>query len=317
MSASLVCLSLSAFTLAASSVSGAVTATLPWLDRLSAALKARHQVSLWLALASLPSCMAAIAVGTSFLPAVGIGQDHCLTHGSHHPHLCPHHAGAPPGWALMLLSLLLGVRVLVVLTALVRDLRLSGTTSDTLAQVSDRYAEALVFPGADPQAFVLGVVRPRIHLSHGLVNLGNDMLAPVLAHERVHAARRDPLWRALAPVLAIGHLPSTMKALQKRLYAAQELAADAEAATTLRGGRPQLAAALVFLARFSGVTALGPSFTQGDLPGRVHALLDERGPTPAWLARSLVFFAVALLAAVGALAQPIHHLLETVLGALS
>src|SRR5690606_4932593 len=106
-------------------------------------------------------------------------------------------------------------------------LRLSRDTSCALAQASDSRDDVLVFPSDEPQAFVLGALRPRVYVSRGLLSLGRNVLEPVLAHERVHARRRDLLWRALCPMLGVGHWPSVASALRARLATAQEMAADA------------------------------------------------------------------------------------------
>lgn len=317
MSMSLIVLCLAAFAMVAVLVSGIVELTLPYLDRFAAQLSPRHRARLWLGLAGLPSLLAMLAVGASFLPAMGIGHDHCLAHAPHHPHLCPHHLGDAPGVALVFIALLLAVRLVQVLAELGRGLLSSRETSHNLAQASELHADALVFPSAEPQAFVLGALRPRVHVSRGLLALGRDLAEAVLAHERVHARRRDLLWRALCPVIAVAHLPSTMASLRARLSTAQELAADAEAAQTLPDGQYKIAEALVLLARISRAPSPGISFVQGDLETRVRTLLAGRRGFPAWPARALLLTVLVLAAALAAAHDLIHHGLETLLGALS
>jgi Zn-dependent protease with chaperone function len=317
VSVSLVILCLAAFAMVAVLVSGVVGAALPWIDRFAAKLSPRHRARLWLGLAALPSVVAALAVGASFLPAMGIGHDHCLAHGPHHPHLCPHHLGAAPGIVLVFIALVLSARLVHVLASLGRNIQLSRDTSSSLAEASDVYSGAFVFPSDEPQAFVLGTFWPRVHVSAGLLALGRDIVEPVLAHERVHARRRDLLWRTIFPVIAVGHLPTTTESLRLRLCAAQEMAADAEAADTLHGGPLKIAEALLVLARASRVPAPGISFTGGDLKSRVHALLEGRSRFAAWPARALLLSALVLPALLGASHDLIHHGLETLLGALS
>jgi hypothetical protein len=323
VSASLLILCLAAFALVAVLVSGLVGATLPFLDRWSLRLAPRQRVRLWLGLAALPSVVAILAVLVSFLPALGIGHDHCLAHGPHHPHLCPHHVGGAPGVVLVFVVALLALRLVHVTVELVRGLRASGGTSRALAQVSDSHDGVVVFPSDQPQAFVLGVLRPRVHMSRGLLALGRDVVEPVLAHERVHARRRDLLWRALCPVFAAGHVPSVAASLQSRIAAAQEMAADLEAADSMPHGRIKLAEALVRLARLArpaSTPSLGISFAHGNLEARVHALLDDRRghpAWPAWPARALLLAGLFVPVAVAAAHDLIHHGLETLLGALS
>jgi Zn-dependent protease with chaperone function len=50
-------------------------------------------------------------------------------------------------------------------------------------------------PVAAPLAFTIGLLRPRIYLSSGLIDLlDDDELLAVLCHELVHVQRRDNLW---------------------------------------------------------------------------------------------------------------------------
>lgn len=313
----LVVLCLAAFAMVAVVVSGFVEVARPFVDRVAAKLSPRHRARFWIGLAAVPSLIGLLAVGASFLPAMGIGHDHCLAHDPHHPHLCPHHLGGAPGIVLVFIALLFSLRAVHLLIAFGRGVRLSRKTSGTLAQASDLYADALVFHSEEPQAFVLGTLRPRVHVSRGLLALGPDIVEPVLAHERVHARRRDLLWRALFPVIAVGHLPSTTESLRVRLFAAQEMAADAEAAETLSEGRFKIAEALILLARISRAPSPGVSFTHGDLKTRVHALLEGHHRLSPWPTRVLLLSALALSTALGASYDLIHHGLETLLGALS
>ena len=317
MSGSLLILCLAAFALVALVISSALGAALPWLDRLALLIAPRHRARLWLGLAALPSAVAAMAVSVSFLPAIGFGHDHCLAHGPHHPHLCPHHVGGAPGIVLVAVAALIAFRFLQVVVELVRGLRLSDGTSRSLAEASDNRDGVFVFPSDEPQAFVLGSLRPRVHVSSGLWALGHDVVEPVLAHERVHAGRRDLLWRALCPFLAAGHLPSVTAAIRSRLSTAQEMAADVEAAEALHNGRLKIAEALVMLAKLTRNPSPGLSFTQGDLKARVHALLENRRAHPAWPARVLMIGGLVVPIAVGLAHDLIHHGLETLLGALS
>jgi hypothetical protein len=316
MTWSLFVLCLAAFAMVALLSSIATGAVLPGFDRLALAMTPRRRARLWLALAALPGAAAALAVLVSLLPALGFGSDHCLEHGAHHPHLCPHHVGAAPGIVLVAVAVLAVARAMHVAFGFVRALRLSYATSRALAEASDRRDGVLVFASEEPQAFVLGALRPRIHASHGLFALDEDVVAPVLAHERSHAGHRDLLWRALCPVFGAGHLPSVGWALGVRLAAAQEMAADFEAAEALPDGRLKVAEALVTLAKLR-TPAAGLAFTQGDIEARVVALLEPRCVHASWPARVLVAGFLALPVAAGLAHDVVHHGLETLLGALS
>jgi hypothetical protein len=132
VSVSLLVLCLTAFAMVAIPLSALLAVALPGLDRLVATLPPRHRARLWLGLAALPSVAAALAVGAALLPALGFGHDHCLSHGPHHPHLCPHHLGAAPGIVLVLIALLPSLRLLQSVAALGRGIRLSRDASGTL-----------------------------------------------------------------------------------------------------------------------------------------------------------------------------------------
>lgn len=315
---SLVILCFAAFAMVAVLASCVAHFALPWLDRLAMRIAPRHRVRLWLGVAALPSLVGLLALTVSFLPAMGIGHDHCLAHDPHHPHLCPHHLGAAPGIVLIFIAMLLAVRVAQVLTTFIRALHLSRDTSATLAEASEHHDGVLVFPSNEPQAFVLGTLRPRVHISRGLLALGRDTVAAVIAHERVHARHRDLLWRAVSPVLAVGHLLATTTAIRARLAAAQEMAADEEAADAMPGeGRLKIAEALVMLAQLARTPSPGISFTHGDLQTRVRALLERRRHHATWPARLLLVTLLLVPTLVGASHDFIHHGLETLLGALS
>ncbi len=56
---------------------------------------------------------------------------------------------------------------------------------------------------AAPSAFCAGALRPRVYITDSLVQLLNPLaLAAVIAHERAHARRRDPLRRSLLAALS-------------------------------------------------------------------------------------------------------------------
>lgn len=317
MTASLFILCLSAFAIIAAAISLLCLAALPWLDRLALGIIPRYRARLWLGLLAAPATLGLLAVVASFLPALGIGHDHCLSHAPHHPHLCPHHLGDMPGVVLVVLAAVVVLRVGNALTGLVRGLLLCRATAADLALASERYADVVVLPSEKVQAFVLGALRPRVHISRGVLAFDSDIVAAVLAHERAHADHRDLLWRALSPLFAVGHLPGVTDLLVGRLVMAQELAADAEAAASLHGGRLGLAEALVFMARRAECPALGLSFTHGDLKARVRALLEESPVSSPWMPRLLLMGALFVPLLFGVAHEPVHHALETLLGVLS
>src|SRR5262249_17659102 len=142
----------------------------------------------------------------------------------------------------------------------------------------------LVLPIEEPQAYVLGILKPRVYVSQGLLEQANeDDLASVLAHERAHAARRDPLRRLIASLGLVLHLPGIAHLLGRLLTRTQEMAADADAARVV-GDRVRVAESLVRFARLRGPSrAVAVEFGSGDLEARVKELLDthqRRGGLP-------------------------------------
>ena len=317
MMLNLIVLCLAAFAIVATTVSVMVWLALPWFNRIAARIDPRSSVHMWLGLAVLPAAIAIVAVVVSFLPILGIGHDHCLVHGNHHPHLCIHHVTHAPGILLVFVAALLALRAMYLLARLFRDLYISLRTSAELAEVCDHYPGALVFPAMEPQAFVIGALRPRVYLSRGLLALGREVVEPVLAHEQVHTRKHDLLWRLLCPLVAIGHVPGVASALSVRLATHQEMAADAEAATTLANGRLRIAEALIKLAQLYRAPFPGISFVQGNIQARVHALLEEHKTTSVWPAHILLVCALAVTVTLGFSHDLVHHALETVLGTLS
>jgi Zn-dependent protease with chaperone function len=143
-----------------------------------------------------------------------------------------------------------------------------------------------VLATADAFAVTHGLLRPRILLSTGLVEaLDKAELTAVLAHERHHLRRRDPL-RLLAARLLAGYgwyLP-LLRWWAQRLALRRELAAD-HAATT-RAGVAAVAGALLKLADLPTPAAVAAINPMGNLPDRI-AQLEGQAPAPrlrlAWL----------------------------------
>jgi BlaR1 peptidase M56 len=141
-----------------------------------------------------------------------------------------------------------------------------------------------------PQAFCIGLLRPRIYVSRAALELlGDAERAAVLAHESHHARRRDPLRLLVARALAEGlfFLPAVRR-LPERYAALAELAAD-QAATAGAGGRRALASALLAFDEHPSPAAVGIA------PERVEHLLGQR---PRWeLPTLLLLGALATIAA--------------------
>lgn len=144
--------------------------------------------------------------------------------------------------------------------------------------VRDRVAVAgepvIVIDSRRAEAFCSGYLKPRVYVSHAaLTRLSRDELEAVIAHERHHEARRDPLRLLLVRVLRDGlfFLPA-MHRLTERYGALAELAAD-EAAVRAKGRRTLASALLAFGEGHASDAAVGIA------PERVDQLL---GRPPAW-----------------------------------
>jgi hypothetical protein len=126
-----------------------------------------------------------------------------------------------------------------------------------------------------PQAFCAGLLRPRVYFSTGALELLDEpALAAVLAHERHHARRHDPLRLACGRVLAAGlfFIPA-MRGLVQRQHALAEINADEAAVLSAGGDRAALAGAMLSFSQASDADALGID------PERIDYLLGDR---PQW-----------------------------------
>jgi Zn-dependent protease with chaperone function len=109
------------------------------------------------------------------------------------------------------------------------------------------HPDVTVLADANPQAFCVGYLRPRIYISAGAVELlSPDELEAVLLHERQHQLARDPLRLACARVLnrALFFLPALIP-LSDRYVELAELRADDAAVRGAAGDRGPLASALL------------------------------------------------------------------------
>jgi Zn-dependent protease with chaperone function len=124
----------------------------------------------------------------------------------------------------------------------------------------------------EPVALCAGYVRPRVHVSRGLIEeLSAAELRAIVAHERHHLRRRDPLRRLLARALADGFFFIPMlRRSSERYVALGELAADQAAVATLNHRGPLAAALLKFSEH-----ELPPSPVAGIDPERVDQLLGD------------------------------------------
>jgi hypothetical protein len=200
--------------------------------------------------------------------------------------------------AIVVLLLAAGGLIVLALAggALARELaagrRLRRLLADRVCDVLPGGEQVLAEP--KPWAFCTGLVHPRVYVTSGAVDaLDADALAVVLAHERHHARRYDPLRLATARVLAraLFFVPG-LDGVLRRAGLLSELGADESAvACDPVAGRPALARAIL-------------GFGGGVEPERVDRLLGlpVDGVGFPLLLSLVALAAVALFAAVALLA---------------
>jgi Zn-dependent protease with chaperone function len=205
--------------------------------------------------------------------------------------------------AIVILTLaLLGAIVMVIVIArATRELNATRRFARRLAAGRHQpVKDAFVIDDPRPQAFCVGLLRPRVYLTTGaLAILDEEALAAVLTHERHHARRRDPLRLAASRVLVRGlfFLPGLAE-LGSQRETLGEINADQAAINETPANRSALARAML-------------SFTASPVAegsvGIDHARVDHLlGEPPSWqfptLMVVLAVFVLALVAAVAVLA---------------
>jgi hypothetical protein len=159
--------------------------------------------------------------------------------------------------------------------------------------------DVLVIVDERPRAFCTGLLRPRVYVSTGAVALLDELaLRAVLAHERHHARRHDPLRLAAGRVIAgaLFFVPG-IRDLVERESSLLELGADESAMSAGPEHRSALARAMLCFAERSE-----PGDPTGIDPERVDHVLGE---PPSWRFPFMVCLSagsvLALLAAAGVL----------------
>ena len=206
------------------------------------------------------------------------------------------------GW---LLFAAIGISASFVIARIVRSLwRLRGAARriNNLRQVSEASqvsgVNCRVYEDSRPLAFCAGLLRPEIFVSRSAVQeISPDVLRVVMAHERHHQTRRDPLRRALAKALADGFffLP-ILGPLGQKYLALSEVRADQAASASADQGRRDVATALLAFPD-SGTTAGSTDQTED----RVNSL---SGTNPRWFPDRSTF-AITLIALATLLSAPV------------
>lgn len=271
-----------------------------------------------------PLVLALASVVAVFLPSalalVWPAHDHCLAHHGH-VHLCLRHpppvVGEAAPWVLLSLALAsMLARVTPSLAALRRAVDASALC---LSQsLPDARRGVRVLETSTPLCVTVGLLRPEVVVSVGLLaSVSSTELDVMLHHERAHARRRDALRR----IVTDGTTALLWGAAKTDLRAALRVSAEQccdEAAGSAVGDRLQVAEVILKVERLlqgSPRVAVGLAVSfDGDVPARVESLLDAPRPSGTlalpWL---VVGLAVSALAVAN---DPLHHLTESLLGAL-
>ena len=281
-------------------------------------LAPRAEARLLFTLAVLPMLVSVAAVTASVVPAFS-SVDHCVGELDlhDHPHLCAqHHAGSLPGGLPVFLGAFLLANLLLTVVQLLGNARVGQRLCEALGRAARAENGYGILPLAEPQAFLIGVLRPRLFLTEGLLATHREHLEVVLGHERAHLQFRHPLFRALAKAALCFHLPLISQAIERALTLSHEVVADEEAASQV-GSRERVASALVQLTRAAlplhpAVTGFGCSHVEL----RIARLLDPPSAHDVPSARSLLLLSALALIALTIAAEPIHHGLELTLGLL-
>ncbi|MCM2334041.1 MAG: M48 family metalloprotease, partial [Anaeromyxobacteraceae bacterium] len=206
---------------------------------------------------------------------------------------------------------------LVVGLVLTRALRAQVATWRAVAELR-RLAggQGGVVETSEPLSITAGLLWPLVLVSTGLrTRLTPAQLGAVLAHERAHARRRDPLRLLVVSLLGAVHGPRTRRRLLADMALACEEAAD-EAAAVEVGDRTLVAEAILAVERLlwdrSPRAGLALGMAGCATEARVESLLQAPLPERPARAGRAALWAAGAIAAVAAAAE-IHHLTETVL----
>jgi Zn-dependent protease with chaperone function len=186
---------------------------------------------------------------------------------------------------------------------------------------------AFVVDAERPAMALVGVLRPRLLVTRGLINaLSDEELSACIAHELGHCRAWDNFKRLAmraAPDALFG--TSAARALERRWAAASEHAADDIAGEHGAAARCALASALVKVARLmpeDRVVAepISTLVGGGEIAARVRRLLDDRAIAPAPGRRRLRVASAAAVVAIGAtygpLLKAVHYATELLVHSL-
>lgn len=262
---------------------------------------------------------AVLAIVVHSFAAAGSSADHCGGH-AHHLHLCVAHgaAWAANAWAVGALAAVAAMAVARA-AALVVSLVGGSRAIGDLRRVAVETDGVLVVPSDRLFVFTAGIRRGATFASSAAWRaLGPDERAAAVAHERAHQESRDLLRRSGLALLAIAAAPLLGHRMLTLWDSATERLRDRDAASAV-GDETSVASALVALARAGSECPAwsAPLAPADELSLRVASVLDQRGPrrrASNYLAAASGIALAAFVPLAFAAADPLHHMLETVLG---
>ncbi len=300
------------------------TALLLWvLKPAISSLTAAGQSRLYFVATLLPALAGVVLLFAALAPSFGWIADHYTTLQVHsHPHLCfDHPIGSWPTMTVMALAAITFLRIAAALAKQGRALWVGKNTQSALriASREDCEQNLRIIPTKEPQAFVLGLFRPSLYITQGLLSGPHSAHAKaVIAHEQAHMQRRDPLRRFVAELALCCHLPKISTWLGGQHSRSQERAADALAGHAI-GNREAVASALVALAKahlHAPVPQSATAFSGSEVSERVLLLLAPPGSRDWPSVTALTVLATFALAMSALQADAIHHQIEHGLGLL-
>lgn len=270
------------------------------------------------ALAAVTPIVAGALVVVALVVHSAITIDHCQDH-DHHAHLCVAHGAA---WLARPWAVAVAAAAAVVATGRialwVATWARARSRVRALAAVARPVDDLRVVDSPRRFCFVVGARRPTIYASTAaLAALTDDERAAMLAHERAHVRGHDVRWRRGLELATLIAAPLAPGLLLARWDDATERLRDRDAAQVT--DPTAVASALVAMCRAEPTVVAGLGYAPAPtaLARRVEAVLAEpvaEGCSARRLAIGAVVAGVAAAIALAALADPVHHALETLLG---
>ncbi len=268
---------------------------------------------IWLAAALpllLPVLVLLALLVISYGKMSGWLDDHCLSHGLHHPHFCLLHFPelSISGWLsavfISFLCLLSGTIILNVTRLMHHHFQTRG-----IIQLADNKPLIIRFNHEHPIAFTMGLIKPKVYLSNAIQRvLSKREQRIVVAHESAHLRNKDTLKLTLMQVLLTFHLFPTP--IRKSFHLQMELNADKKVAS--RFNTLEIANVLIKLTRLNIRPVHSISVAGSQLEQRITALLNQSSISTVHSILSVVLILITLLIPVSVMFN--HHAIETIIG---